>query len=82
MILREFFYKDEETGDFEDDKRYDPVHDKLSTLERGDTRKTRLSLKQINRVRRASEAQDKERRKELDSVKRMYSAASNSEEGL
>lgn len=78
MIIREFFYHDEESGVNYDNKRYDPENDKLSSLKRGDTRKTRLTLRQINRVRRAGESREEEKVKELETVRQMYSVQSNS----
>lgn len=82
MILREFFYHDEETGDSIDNKRFSPGNDKLGMMRRGDTRKTRLTLGQINRARRTSEAQAEEREKELETVRQMYSAQNTQDIGL
>ena len=47
MILRELFYFDKETIDPIEDKRYDATDDR-SIVNRDDTRKTRLTLRQIN----------------------------------
>jgi hypothetical protein len=71
MILRELFYFDKETVDPVEDKRYDATDDK-SIVNRDDTRKTRLTLKQINKARRASELHNEEKQKELQFVRQMY----------
>jgi hypothetical protein len=46
MLLREFFYFNDNTNDFSSDLRYDASKDK-SVLEKDDTRKIRLTLRQI-----------------------------------
>lgn len=71
MILRELFYFDKETVDPVEDKRYDATDDK-SIVNRDDTRKTRLTLRQINKARRASELHNEEKQKELEFVRQMY----------
>jgi hypothetical protein len=72
MILRELFYIDPETKHVANDLRYDPNKDKTTTLHRSDTRKTRLSLKQINELRKSSEAHILEQEVELDFIHSMY----------
>jgi len=52
MKLNEFFTYG--ADGFEQDKTYEPEHD-ISVLDDEDTRKTRLTLKQINSMRLASE---------------------------
>ena len=71
MILRELFYFDKETIDPIEDKRYDATDDK-SIVNRDDTRKTRLTLRQINKARRSSELHQEEKKKELEFVRQMY----------
>jgi|TARA_B110000503_G_scaffold113668_1_gene170675 hypothetical protein len=71
MILRELFYFDKETLEPIEDKSYDATDDK-SIVNRDDTRKTRLTLKQINKARRASEMHAEEKQKELSFVRQMY----------
>ena len=44
--LREIFYFDKETLEPVDNKEYDPIDDE-SIVQRDDTRKTRLTLRQI-----------------------------------
>ena len=75
MILRELFYFDPETVESVDDKRYDADSDN-SPMAKNDTRKTRLSLKQIQKIRKSSELHKEEKLKELEFVKQMYGIAS------
>ena len=51
MILRELFYFDKETLEPTEDKGYDPSYDD-SIVSKDDTRKTRLTLRQINKIRK------------------------------
>jgi hypothetical protein len=81
MILRELFYYDKETFEPIEDESYDE-RDDHSPLEYNDTRKTRLTLRQINKVRRAAELHTKEQDKELDFVRQMYGVAANAEAGI
>jgi|TARA_B110000858_G_C17740657_1_gene444772 hypothetical protein len=74
MILRELFYFDKDTVEQVDDKRYEPEYDQ-SSVKKTDTRKTRLQLSQINRLRKASELHKEEKSKELQFVKQMYGIA-------
>jgi hypothetical protein len=53
------------------DLRYLPQHDSTA-IERSDTRKTRLTLSQINELRKASEAHILEQEKELEFIEAMY----------
>lgn len=72
MILRELFYYDkDENGEDPMDSRYNPSDDK-SVMKKSFNRRTRLTLKQINRARRASELHDKERSDELVNIRKMY----------
>ncbi len=74
MILRELFYFDPETVESVEDNRYEAEYDS-SPLEKDDTRKTRLSLGQINRIRKASDLHQEEKTKDLDFVRQMYGIA-------
>lgn len=78
MILRELFYFDRETVEPVTDKAYDPSSDE-SIINYDDTRKTRLTLRQINKARLASELHTEEKQKELDFVRQMYGLAANTE---
>ena len=69
MKLFEFFTY---TADgFEQDKTYEPEND-ISVMDAEDTRKTRLTLKQINSMRMASEAHDAHQKEEAVFVQKMY----------
>jgi|TARA_B100000780_G_scaffold57551_1_gene36585 hypothetical protein len=81
MILRELFYFDKETVDPVEDKRYEADLDD-SPVDLDDTRKTKLTLRQINRVRKAAELHTEEQAKELLFVRQMYGLASNAEGGV
>ena len=74
MILRELFYFDKETIEPVDDNRYEPQYDD-SIVNFDDTRKTRLTLRQINRARKASELHTNEKADELNFVRQMYGIA-------
>ena len=73
MILRELFYFNRETADNEQDDRFMTYRD-TEVLDDSDTRKTRLSLGQINELRRASDQHIKETQAEMDFIARMYAA--------
>lgn len=81
MILRELFYIDDETLELTDKDQYEPQYDD-SIVQKSDTRKTRLTLRQINRVRKASEIHNNEKFKELDFVRQMYGIAAQAEAGI
>lgn len=72
MILRELFYIDNDTKMVSNDMRYDGSRDELMPLKRKDTRKTRLTLGQINELRKASEQHILEQEKELEFIEQMY----------
>lgn len=74
MILRELFYFDKETLQPVENDRYDPAYD-TSILKPSDTRKTRLTLRQISRARKSAELHKKETSKELDFIRQMYGLA-------
>ena len=71
MLLKEFFYFDKDGNDFEDDKRYSAQRD-ISVIKPSDTRKTRLTLSQLNQIRRTAEAREVEQAKELEFIQMMY----------
>lgn len=71
MKLMEIFTYGEEG--FEQDKSYDPEQD-ISILDKNDTRKTRLTLKDINKMRLASEEHDERQQDEAIFVQKMYGA--------
>ena len=69
MQLREFFTHTQDG--FEQDKSYDPEKD-ISILDKDDTRKTRLTLDDINQMRLASEEHDAQQKEEAEFVQKMY----------
>lgn len=71
MILRELFYIDPDTRRTANDLRYSPDRD-IATMHRKDTRKTRLTLRQINELRKSSEAHILDQERELDFIHDMY----------
>jgi hypothetical protein len=71
MLLLEFFYFNNENNDFANDRRYDNSKDS-SVVEKSDTRKIRLTLRQINQLRLQSEAHQAESDSELGFVQQMY----------
>jgi hypothetical protein len=81
MILRELFYFDKETVEPIENNRYEPQHDE-SPVEPTDTRKTKLTLRQINRIRKASELHTKEQQEELQFVRQMYGIQAQAEAGI
>jgi len=81
MILRELFYFNKETMEFGDDDRYQPEYDK-SLVDLDDNRKTRLTLKQINRVRKANELHEKEKANEIEFIRSMYGIAAQQQAGV
>ena len=73
MILTELFYIDKDAKNMSGDMRYDPRRD-ITAVSRKDTRKTRLTLEQINQLRKSSESHILEQEQELQFVKSMYGA--------
>jgi hypothetical protein len=73
MILRELFYIDPDSRRVDNDLRYDAGRDS-GTMHRSDTRKTRLTLKQINELRKSSESHILEQELELEFIHTMYAA--------
>jgi hypothetical protein len=71
MILRELFYADKDLKSVADNMQYSPERDSAS-MKRKDTRKTRLTLRQINELRKASESHILEQEKDLELVQSMY----------
>ena len=71
MLLVEFMYVKDSTGDFAEDHRYSAERDE-SVVKKSDKRKIRLTLRQINQLRRQSEAHDFEHESELGFIRQMY----------
>jgi hypothetical protein len=81
MILRELYYFDKDTMEPVEDNRYD-AKDDISVMTTSDTRKTRLTLKDINKARRADDMHRKETVKDLVHVRAMYGMAAQGGEEL
>ncbi len=71
MILRELFYIDPDTRQSANDLRYNADRD-VTGLHTKDTRKTRLTLRQLNELRKSSEAHILEQENELEFIHSMY----------
>ncbi len=74
MILRELFYFDKKTMEPIEDDRYSEFDDE-SVVNIDDTRKTRLTLKDINKARKADDLHKKETQKDLEYIRSMYGIA-------
>lgn len=72
MLLNEFIYFSKDKEEMEDLGRYNPLDDKTSVLKSSDLRKTRLTLKMINDLRKAGEARERETTENLAIVRTMY----------
>ena len=75
MILRELFYFDKDTLDTIQDDSYEPKYDQ-SVVEPDDTRKTKLTLKQINALRKSIESKAEEYDRDMERVNKMYAQPS------
>lgn len=71
MLLKEFFYFQDKINDFAQDRRYESSRDS-SIVKKSDTRKIRLTLRQINQLRLQSEAHQIEKESELGFIQQMY----------
>jgi hypothetical protein len=69
MKLNEFFTYDQDGA--KEDGTYDPEND-ISVLDKDDTRKTRLTLGDINSMRISSEEHDNQQKDEAVFVQKMY----------
>jgi DNA-binding XRE family transcriptional regulator len=75
MILRELYYFDEKTMEPVENDRYEPADDK-SIIQVDDKRKSKLTLKDINKARKASDMHKEDAAKELNFIRQMYGLAS------
>lgn len=78
MLLNEFFYFNEKNNDFANDRRYDSGRDS-SILKKDDSRKIRLTLRQINQLRLQTEAHELEQESELGFIRQMYGTPAQTE---
>lgn len=79
MLLTEFIYFEKDKADLSTNDRYDPEHD-TSVITNTDNRKSRLTLKMLNNLRKAGDAREVETKEDLELVRIMY-AAPTEEEG-
>ena len=79
MLLKEFLYFNDNINDFAVDRRYDNANDQ-SVVDLDDTRKVKLTLRQINQLRLQAEAHESERQSELAFIKQMYGTPVEQEE--
>ncbi len=73
MLLNEFIYFDGQEAEQTDDLRYNSDND-TSRLRSKDLRKTRLTLRMLNDLRKAGDAREQEKKEELGLVRKMYAA--------
>lgn len=71
MLLKEFIQFTSKSNQPIEDGRYLSQND-TSVLKSSDTRKSRLTLKMINNLRKAAEEHNKEKREELSLIRKMY----------
>ena len=71
MLLLEFFYFNNTNNEFANDRRYDNKRDS-EVVEKSDTRKIRLTLRQINQLRMQAEAHEAEHASESSFIQAMY----------
>ena len=71
MLLNEFIYFNKESEEMLDNLRFDPSHDS-SVIKSKDLRKTRLTLRMLNDLRKAGDAREQEQKEEMEMVQAMY----------
>jgi hypothetical protein len=71
MLLQEFIYFEKDQAGMKNNDRYDPNHD-TSVITDKDNRKSRLTLKMLNNLRKAGDAREVETREDLELVRIMY----------
>lgn len=71
MLLNEFIYFGKDSEDMISNDRFDPDHDS-SIITSSDMRKTRLTLRMLNDLRKAGDKREQEQKEELEIVQAMY----------
>jgi len=71
MLLQEFIYFEKDEPGLKNDDRYDPNHD-TSVINDKDNRKSRLTLRMLNDLRKAGDAREIEAQEDLALVRIMY----------
>lgn len=79
MKLMEFIYFDPDQSEPRENLRYSPENDS-SVLKSSDLRKSRLTLKMLNELRKAGDAREKETREDLELVRMMYATPPSEEQ--
>ena len=81
MLLQEFIYFEKDKAGPVENDRYDSDHD-TSVITNRDNRKSRLTLKMLNSLRKAGDAREIETREDLELVRVMYATPSEEESEL
>ena len=76
MFLLEFFHFDDKSDNMSNDKRYNAGRDS-SVLKKSDTRKVKLTLRQLNQLRLTTEAHAAEKEAEAGFIIQMYGTPAN-----
>jgi hypothetical protein len=71
MLLKEFITINRNQNSFDENDRYDPSQD-VSVIDVNDLRKSRLTLKMLNKLRKAGEAREQEQKDDLELIVKMY----------
>jgi hypothetical protein len=79
MLLQEFIYFEQDKPGLNTNDRYDSDRD-TSVITNSDNRKSRLTLRMLNSLRKAGDAREIETREDLELVRIMYSAPAEAEE--
>ena len=78
MLLQEFIYFEKDKAGPVENDRYDSDHD-TSVITNRDNRKSRLTLRMLNSLRKAGDAREIETREDLELVRVMYATPAEEE---
>ena len=73
MLLNEFMTFNDEDSEMSDNGRYNTDND-TSIIKSTDLRKSRLTLRMLNDLRKAGDSREREQKEELALVRTMYAA--------
>ena len=79
MLLQEFIYFEQDKAGLSTNDRYDSDRD-TSVITNSDNRKSRLTLRMLNSLRKAGDAREIETREDLELVRIMYATPEEAEE--
>ena len=79
MLLQEFIYFEKDKSGQTNDDRYDSDRD-TSVITNKDNRKSRLTFRMLNSLRKAGDAREIETREDLELVRIMYATPAEPEE--